>query len=836
MSKIENLFTTKRVIDNQFFDLKLFAKPFATILKVNGVTKTEGVDYTTINGGLYALKIKVLPDVDGSLNNKYFLLRHMEGTEAFFVWYNVAGQGSELVPFEHVNCTISPDRAASTDARGVEVKLNSNDNALEVAQKTAKAIKSKIPEYYICDTPADPDAFDNGMGDVNGHQVSWLRLYRDGTSATRRSGINHFEDKPTTRCFGSLGTVPFELDFIQNPEKKTRIVFPAWATMSTRKIMGTTKSGSTKVFVEKDFHYPHIRLPIGMMVSGTGIPSGATIANNLVNKAVQPLVKIAASKDFSFTAVPDLSNVGNYSRYSGVVPGGSGVLSYVHSSVTFVVTAATATKGDVYSNNSKQFVVSESIDGALALTCSSNGAPQASGTLTRVSGSGDATITFSSFTFSAVAKSSNLFCRDAGTAGVNNIPGAGNFIVSEAAFLLSAPATADGTIEMTLSWPGSLVEGDQIVVEYEIGQMNFDATTQIMQDVAFNGAQATLRNTDNLWLKNVSSRIPMSYRVGGDLNSKNVLVIANGGQVSSTFMFDFLCNEYGLDAKIIAPDIAGGQNNTMDMGVCPTGPGSLSAITNDSIESALTNSNQVRALIDFIEKLKTPNKVFLSSYSASGLISAEVARYRPDLLRGVIHCDPQNQPDSLTAGFAIEYPTLLGGASPYSLANMQAILQRCNDNRVKYREIYEGSGTFGTTGQYASMNSYLRANEAVRYGGDTTGACALVGLSGGVGCIKHGATAGATDPRHTAVRQGSGFQFTTGRPAVPSPTLAALAANKVPHLILAGTTGLMFSTGKLLAYVYGLQQGTAPVTVIQGVGHPGWYGIIPQMATFMATY
>lgn len=62
---------------------------------------------------------------------------------------------------------------------------------------------------------------------------------------------------------------------------------------------------------------------------------------------------------------------------------------------TFTVTAANATVGATYTNNGNTFTVLTTIAGGTTLSCSGTGAVTASGTLTKASGSGDATITFS---------------------------------------------------------------------------------------------------------------------------------------------------------------------------------------------------------------------------------------------------------------------------------------------------------------------------------------------------------------------------------------------------------------------------------------------------------
>ncbi len=72
------------------------------------------------------------------------------------------------------------------------------------------------------------------------------------------------------------------------------------------------------------------------------------------------------------------------------------------SAYVFTVTAANATVGAVYSNNSQTFLVSATIAAGVTLNSSGTGTPAASGTLTKVSGTGDATITFSSRTITGV--------------------------------------------------------------------------------------------------------------------------------------------------------------------------------------------------------------------------------------------------------------------------------------------------------------------------------------------------------------------------------------------------------------------------------------------------
>lgn len=70
--------------------------------------------------------------------------------------------------------------------------------------------------------------------------------------------------------------------------------------------------------------------------------------------------------------------------------------------VTFTITAGDATVGATYTNNSQTFTVVSTIDGATTLNCTFTGYPEASGTLTKSTGTGDATLTFSAVTYSGI--------------------------------------------------------------------------------------------------------------------------------------------------------------------------------------------------------------------------------------------------------------------------------------------------------------------------------------------------------------------------------------------------------------------------------------------------
>lgn len=64
---------------------------------------------------------------------------------------------------------------------------------------------------------------------------------------------------------------------------------------------------------------------------------------------------------------------------------------------TFYVTSANATAAATYSNNGQTFTVAKTVSGATVLQATGTGLPSTSGTLTKTSGTGDATIAFSAY-------------------------------------------------------------------------------------------------------------------------------------------------------------------------------------------------------------------------------------------------------------------------------------------------------------------------------------------------------------------------------------------------------------------------------------------------------
>jgi len=79
----------------------------------------------------------------------------------------------------------------------------------------------------------------------------------------------------------------------------------------------------------------------------------------------------------------------------------------VDNTFTFTVTTASATAGAVYTNGYYNYTVSTTLSAGTTLVCSGNGFMGTSGTLTKVSGTGDTTISYSACVFVAISVSSD---------------------------------------------------------------------------------------------------------------------------------------------------------------------------------------------------------------------------------------------------------------------------------------------------------------------------------------------------------------------------------------------------------------------------------------------
>lgn len=141
----------------------------------------------------------------------------------------------------------------------------------------------------------------------------------------------------------------------------------------------------------------------GDVVAGTGGGSqAATIQNNVVTNAKMAQMALRTIKGNNGDATANASDLTIQNMIDLLFKPptvrtitATGAFTF-GSSYYFTCSSANATAGAEYTNNGETFTVLETIAAGTQLLVSSTGAPAASGTLTKSSGTGDATITFSS--------------------------------------------------------------------------------------------------------------------------------------------------------------------------------------------------------------------------------------------------------------------------------------------------------------------------------------------------------------------------------------------------------------------------------------------------------
>lgn len=122
----------------------------------------------------------------------------------------------------------------------------------------------------------------------------------------------------------------------------------------------------------------------------------------------------------------------------------NGIVDFIafNANYVFTVTAANATVGAVYSDsNSNEFVVTTTITGGTTLTTKGFAAPPTSGVLTKTSGTGDAFITFASFT-TTVSNDIRVVNTDNGP--VSNLTPANGLVPVGAGFAFVVNQTGTG--------------------------------------------------------------------------------------------------------------------------------------------------------------------------------------------------------------------------------------------------------------------------------------------------------------------------------------------------------------------------------------------------------
>lgn len=778
--KTSSIRVTQRDVDNQFLDLKYLAKPGTTVVTVNGSPMTEYADYTMIDAGLYPLRIRTRRDVNRSLNNKYFMINCKFFAIPFFVWYNVSGYGDVTVPFHAAN-----NQPTGTCAQPIEVKLVTGDSALVVAQKTAKAIRALAPEFFNCDIPALFTDYDDarhchdGDDDYNGRKNDGDKstLYIYDAQGAYLSGVgNGFE--PKTMAGYGPGNTGFDIDNVTKPEKNSRITLAAPNSLMTRKITGTTANGSTTVILDKSFAYSLAQLNGGTIVAGTGIPSGAVIANTFLTTDPVNITKTAFNRQIAITS-GSIAGVGHGNFMFGDIPNGFDYIALI-------------TSNSVYGLGSVP--------------------------------------------------------RKTAPDAPYNAEGTGQAVLLKNAFDLDQAATATGTVTLTLTMSTTpLKVGDVVNVQYEIDDMGRDCVTRTMKNVKHGGPIGTRNDTQAGFLQQSTSTIDIGYRVGGNLSSKNTLVLLNRALFSSYSFYDFLTDSYGIDAKIIMPDFHNSAtlNMTNDMGSIPTGPGSATTYSSAHngptvVEQNQSLTNTTRALINFIEKLDC-GKVFLASARGSSSAAIEVARFRPDLLKGMIVGDAIYLPTPVGSSPAsdsavAEYAAANLGS--FSSSDLSSVYATSIANATQHKNLWEGSGTEMSQGDISLMTDKQRwaliDHDATYYNN-----YALMPFP--VDYLSNPIAGGFYNEQFSSAPYSSAYgqALCMLKPATPQGSLNVLKSNQVPTLLLSDggwIPGIPMNSYGNEVYQYGILQspsGSLPPHTTgasyQEAGAPPFWNWVPGL-------
>jgi hypothetical protein len=187
--------------------------------------------------------------------------------------------------------------------------------------------------------------------------------------------------------------------------------------------------------------------------------TGTTHSNNQLTN-VASVSGLAVGEIISGTSIPAATTVSSIDQYTFALPGTPDQYTFaVHSAnqYVFTVSAASATAGSTYTNNGQTFTVTTTMTGATTLQASGTGNPLTSGTLTLASGSGDATITFSAYTFAGANASSGAvysnntqsFTVSTTIAGGTSLTAIGTGDPTASGTLTKTSGTGDSTIVFT---------------------------------------------------------------------------------------------------------------------------------------------------------------------------------------------------------------------------------------------------------------------------------------------------------------------------------------------------------------------------------------------------
>ncbi len=204
----------------------------------------------------------------------------------------------------------------------------------------------------------------------------------------------------------------------------------------------------------------------------------------------------------------------------------------------FVITSGNATAGATYTNNGQTFTVKYTISSKTQLICSATGASAASGTLTKASGTGDSTITFSAARTFAQPDFPRAIRLKASAVGDNSLVVTYNGTdMRDQAISEAVTITAYGTAQDTL---GAFKTITSIVVPAESGASNisFGAGLALGLDRLLSAATVFVATVDGA----VDSALPTQATSTSAISSNNV-IMATAPNASHNFLVCFVTTE-----------------------------------------------------------------------------------------------------------------------------------------------------------------------------------------------------------------------------------------------------------------------------------------------------
>lgn len=351
-----------------------------TVPLVNGVSRYEipnraigmalrDVKYSDSSGNFYDMT-RIAPDdkaffQQSNGSNQTISKYYIEGNEIVLTPLVQAGAVGKLNFFIYLrpNSLVKNDRAATIQNFQKDITVSNNAN-LEVGDKiyiNTGNNTSPTPEQYIFTA-------------VTGNPQTVFSINEDGTITTNYAhGLNVGGSLALTLT-GLSGAIP-------NISGETVSVVSTGA--KTLKIENKSFSATPPEYT--------------FTVTAANATAGATYTNN--GNTFTVLNTISGSTVLVTTGLKNPLASGTLTKASGTGDATIAFSSYsllTYNGYIFTTSAANATAGDIYKNsNNETFEILETITGGATLTSKGTISTVASGTLTKLSGTGDATITFS---------------------------------------------------------------------------------------------------------------------------------------------------------------------------------------------------------------------------------------------------------------------------------------------------------------------------------------------------------------------------------------------------------------------------------------------------------